>query len=176
MTNKNGVGVTVVSHDTESRMLVDGHEENGSYLRRVHYIGAGLTNVAQLVSVLDASSHCEQFIKYECTNSLLFFSIPSGDPPGWWMSRNGTKMTYWGGATPADAYKCACGVTSPNTCADTSRGCNCDKNDDTWRQDSGFLTEKSHLPVLQLQFGDTGSSHEKGYHTLGKLMCYGMTT
>ena len=33
-------------------------------------------------------------------------------------------MTYWGGATPADHNKCACGVTSPNSCADPSRGCN----------------------------------------------------
>ena len=55
-------------------------------------------------------------------------------------------MTYWGGAGPADYLKCACGVT--NTCADPKRGCNCDKNDKVWREDSGFLTEKSHLPVI----------------------------
>ena len=97
-----------------------------------------------------------------------------GSPDGWWVSRDGQAMTYWGGATPANSYKCGCGVTSPNSCADTARGCNCDKNDAVWREDSGLLTEKSDLPVTQLRFGDTGGSKEQGYHTLGKLKCYGI--
>ena len=83
-------------------------------------------------------------------------------------------MTYWGGATPAHHKKCACGVSSPKSCATRRFGCNCDKNDGTWREDSGLLTEKSHLPVTQLRFGDTGGSSEEGYHTLGKLKCYDM--
>lgn len=37
MTDKGGVGVTVVSHDSESRTLVDGFEAPGSYLRNVTY-------------------------------------------------------------------------------------------------------------------------------------------
>ena len=94
-----------------------------------------------------------------------------GNPYGWWVARDNVKMTYWGGATLADSYKCACGVN--NTCADSSSGCNCDKNDGVWREDSGLLTEKSDLPVLQLRFGDTGDAGESGYHTLGKLKCYG---
>ena len=60
-----------------------------------------------------------------------------------------------------------------NTCVDPSHACNCDKNDGVWREDSGLLTHKSDLPVSQLRFGDTDSSYEKGYHTLGKLKCYG---
>ena len=171
MTNKNRVGVTVISHDSETRMLVNGYEEDGSYLRKVHYSGVGLTSVPQLAGLLDVSAYCEQFVKYECYNTALLYM---GNPAGWWVSRDMAKMTYWGGATPADSYKCACGVTSPNTCADPTRGCNCDKNDNAWREDSGLLTEKSHLPVSQLRFGDSGSSEEKGYHTLGKLKCYGM--
>ena len=68
-------------------------------------------------------------------------------------------MTYWGGASPSDSNKCACGVT--NSCALCSKGCNCHKNDPVWREDCGLLTEKSpHLPVIQLRFGDTGSSGE----------------
>ena len=42
------------------------------------------------------------------------------------------------------------------------------------REDSGLLTEKSNLPVIQLRSGDTGASSEDGNHTLGKLKCYGM--
>ena len=37
-----------------------------------------------------------------------------------------------------------------------------------------FLTDKTKLPVKQLRFGETGNSHEDGYHTLVKLKCYGL--
>jgi hypothetical protein len=29
--------------------------------------------------------------------------------------------------------------------------------------------------VSELRFGDTGGSDEEGYHTLGKLLCWGWT-
>ena len=89
----------------------------------------------------------------------------------WWVSRDSSKMTYWGGALPGSG-KCACRMT--NSCADSSRGCNCDKNDYVWREDSGLLTDKTKLLVKQLRFGETGNSHEHGYHTLGKFKCYGI--
>ena len=64
-----------------------------------------------------------------------------------------------------------------NTCAGYKNYvCNCDKNDDKWREDSGVLTDKTSLPVIQLKFGDTrshGNRSEEGYHTLGKLKCFG---
>ena len=163
MTDKNGVGVTVISHDSESRTHVQGCESQGCYSRDIHYTGASLSQLASLTRV---SSHCEQFIKYECHGSLLF----RNDPHGWWVSRDSGKMTYWGGASGSS--KCACGMT--NSCADLRYGCNCDRNDNVWREDSGLLTDKSHLPVKQLRFGDTGHSAEQGYHTLGKLKCYGI--
>ena len=58
MTNKNGVGVTVISHDSESRTIVDGYEDKGSYSRDINYTGASLSQLAGLTSV---SLHCEQF-------------------------------------------------------------------------------------------------------------------
>ena len=161
----------VIGQDSENRISVNGYGPPGSYVRHVHYLGAGITSIEQIAVITDVSSHCEQFIKYECHDSALLYM---GSPIGWWVSRDMEAMTYWGGATPATSYKCTCGVTSPNSCADTARGCNCDKNDAVWREDSGFLTEKSHLPVTQLRFGDTDGSSEQGYHTLGKLTCYGM--
>ena len=169
MTDKNAVGVTVVGHDSEARTRVHGFESAGTYVRYVHYLRAGISSIPQLTGLLDFSTHCEQFIKYECYGSML---LRNGNPRGWWVSRDLIAMSYWGGATPADSYKCACGVTS--SCANPSYGCNCDKNDLVWREDSGLLTEKSDLPVLQLKFGDTGGSSEVGYHTLGKLKCYGI--
>ena len=162
-----GVGVTVVGHDSENRTHVIGFEEAGSYSRDVQYVGSSLS---QLKGLTEASKNCEQFIKYECMASKLV----RGNK-GWWVSRDGENMTYWGGATEG----CTCGMN--NSCANPQRSCNCDKNDYTWREDSGLLTDKFHLPVAQLRFGDTGDRHqinqeklEEGYHTLGKLKCYGM--
>ena len=68
MSDKNGVGVTVISHDSERRTLVQGCEPPGCYSRNVRYNGASLSQLASLTSV---SSHCEQFIKYECYNSAM---------------------------------------------------------------------------------------------------------
>ena len=60
-----------------------------------------------------------------------------------------------------------------NSCANPSKPCNCEKNDNVWREDSGLLTDKSSLPLKELRFGDTGVD-EKDYHTLGKFKCYGI--
>ena len=163
MTDKSGVGVTVISHDSESRTHVSGCDPSGCYSRDIHYTGASLSQLASLTRV---SSHCEQFIKYECYNSAIF----RWGGMAWWVSRDSTKMTYWGGASPGSS-KCACGMT--NSCADSSYGCNCDRNDDVWREDSGLLTDKTKLPVKQLRFGDVNTG-EEGYHTLGKLKCFGI--
>ena len=167
MTDKNGVGVTVISHDSENRTLVDGCDPAGCYSRDIHYTGASLSQLASLTYV---SSHCEQFIKYECFHSwLIFWTVYRF---GWWVSRDSKNMTYWGGASP-DSKECAC--RRDNSCVRRQR-CNCDQNDAQWREDSGLLTDKSTLPVRELRFGDADSfdgHDEKGYHTLGKFKCYG---
>ena len=162
MTDKSGVGVTVISHDSESRTHVSGCYPSGCYSRDIHYTGASLSQLARLTKV---SSRCDQFIKYECYESRFV-----GIGYAWWVSRDSAKMTYWGGASPGSG-KCACGMT--NSCADSSYGCNCDKNDQVWREDSGLLTDKTKLPVKQLRFGDVRRGDE-GYHTLGKLKCFGI--
>ena len=165
MTDKNGVGVTIISHDSEAKTLVNGREAEGSYSRDIQYEGA---NFPQLASLANVSLHCEQFIKYKCKGSQMFLKR---NYHAWWVSRDSVKETYWGGAEPGSG-KCACGMNS--TCVDTDLVCNCDKNDNRWREDSGLLTDKTHLPVKQLRFGDTGDRSEKGYHTLGKFKCYGI--
>ena len=164
MRDKTEAGVTVISHDSEMRTLVEGFEGQGSFQRNINYIGY---TKQQLVSLIKASTNCEQLIKYECHNSVLLHGN-NGDY-AWWMSRDGAKMNNWGGA-PAWSAKCACGVTK--SCASSDLPCNCDSNDNVWREDSGLLTDKSTLPVSQLRFGDTGGKGEKGYYTLGKFKCY----
>ncbi|XP_028393429.1 neurexin-4-like [Dendronephthya gigantea] len=168
MTSKNSVGVTEIGHDSESRTLVEEYEDAGSYERAIKY----QISMEQLVAIMNQSKNCEQFIKYECYNSKL----NDRRSYGWWVSRQGSKMNYWGGAA-VDSGKCACGMT--NRCAGGRKfKCNCDKNDKAWREDSGYLTDKNTLPVIELRFGDTGGrfgngERERGYHTLGKLRCWG---
>ena len=167
MTDKNGVGVTVISHDSEDRTLVDECDPAGCYTCDINYKGA---NVSQLANLAGVSEHCEQFIKYECRHSRMFKGNYA-----WWVSRDSATMTYWGGAKPGSG-KCACGMTK--SCAKPKSKpdlpCNCDANDNQWREDSGLLTDKTHLPVKQLRFGDTKGGNEEGYHTLGKFKCYGI--
>ena len=164
MNDKGGVGVTVISHDSESRTYVNkipGCGHPGCYRKDVIYAGATTAQLAELTRV---SQNCEQLIKYECTPGSAF--LVSGW--AWWVSRDGTKMNYWGGAT-GYSNMCACGVT--NSCS-SGNNCNCPPGGG-WSEDSGLLTDKSTLPVTQIRLGDLDHSHEQGYHTLGKLKCYG---
>jgi len=164
MGDKNGVGMTVISHDSESRTRVPSYEDKskGIYSHDVHYPGASLSQLASLTRV---SSHCEQLIKYECFRTMFEMGVNA-----WWLSRDSSKMTYWGGASPGSG-KCACGMT--NSCAG-GYGCNCDSTDLIWHEDSGLLTDKTHLPVTQLRFEARGVIAKEGHHTLGKLKCYGI--
>ena len=76
MSDKGGVGVTVISHDSESRTHV------------VHIPGCGVTpgcycchrkdvsytgvSIAQLAAPTRVSQTCEQFIKFECKTDVAF--------------------------------------------------------------------------------------------------------
>ena len=167
MSDKGGVGVTVISHDSESRTYVAnipgcGNTNPGCYSKSVTYTGI---STAQLAALTRIARVCEQFIKFECNNDVAF--VANG--MAWWVSRDGRKMNYWGGAG-GSANMCACGVT--NSCSN-GRKCNCDDSSGGWREDSGLLTDKSALPVSQIRLADIDGSNEEGYHTLGKLKCYG---
>ena len=164
MIDKGGVGVTIISHDSESRTHVGPNECGGPgcYSKDVRYTGV---STAQLAALTRVSQNCEQFIKFECNNDAG--SIADGH--AWWVSRDGTRMNYWGGATGHDKM-CACGVI--NSCY-KGKKCNCGNWGSGWRQDSGLWTDKSALPATQIRLGDLDNSREEGYHTLGKLKCYG---
>ena len=165
MSDKGGVGVTVISHDSESRTHVGnipGCGGAGCYRKDVTYTGV---STGQLAALTRVSQNCEQFIKFECNNDIAFIESSYA----WWVSRDGTRMNYWGGATGYNNM-CACGVT--NSCSNGKK-CNCDNHGNGWRADSGLLTDKPALPVTQIRLGDLNGSNEEGYHTLGKLKCYG---
>ena len=168
MTDKGGVGVTVISHDSERRTYVANipgceYYNPGCYRKDVTY---SRVNIAQLAALTRFSQNCEQFIKFECHNDVAFVQ----ESVAWWVSRDGRKMNYWGGAG-GSANMCACGVK--NSCS-SGKKCNCYGGGSGWREDSGLLTDKSSLPVSQIRLTDLNDQGEEGYHTLGKLKCYGL--
>ncbi|XP_078370750.1 contactin-associated protein-like 2 isoform X1 [Oculina patagonica] len=73
-----GVGVTVISHDSESRSAVVGYNNIGSYRRVINYAAS----IDQLSRLADISVECEQFLGYECLHSRL-------RSYAWWVSRDG---------------------------------------------------------------------------------------
>ena len=80
-------------------------------------LGSG---TAQLAALTRVSQNYEQFIKFECNNAIVFIE----GSYAWWVSRDGIRMNYWGGATGYDKM-CACGVT--NSCSGGKK-CNCDNS------------------------------------------------
>ncbi|XP_078703537.1 uncharacterized protein LOC144928731 [Branchiostoma floridae x Branchiostoma belcheri] len=150
--------VTLLGHNSETRTYVHEFENPGSYSKDVVY----WNSMEQVRALVDRSSHCKQYIKYECYKSVIWES--TSRPYAWWVTWDGRQADYWGGAQRW-SHKCECGRW--RRCS----RCNCDYNDGRWRADSGYLSYKTDLPVTQLRFGDTSGS-EKGYHTLGKLKCY----
>ena len=168
MSDKGGVGVTVISHDSDRRTYVANIpgcevDKPGCYSKDVTYSGV---STAQLAALTRISQNCEQFIKFECNNGVGF--VP--ELVAWWTSRDGKKMNYWGGAGGSSNI-CACGVT--NSCS-SGKKCNCYNGGSGWREDSGLLTDKSALPVSQIRLSDLNDPSEERYHTLGKLKCYGL--
>ena len=162
MTTKDEIGVTEIGHDSEHQIEVTGNGGGKSYYgRNIAYD----INMTDIVSIINASKYCEQFIKYECQYSWI---LRNGY--GWWVSRQGKRMNYWGGAA-VNSGKCACGMTK--TCRHGLSTCNCDSDSMEPSEDSGYLSDKNTLPVTQLRFGDTDRSFERGFHTLGKLRCWG---
>ena len=158
MSSKNGVGVTVISHDSEGRTRVAGIEAKGGYKRLINY---EISN-DYIKAIVKSSNKCEQYTKYECKGSVIAGGY------AWWVSAGGRRMTNWGGVDHT-RKGCACSLT--NSCAG-GNVCNCDKNDSVWREDYGLLQEKEFLPISEVRFGDTGDKGEEGYYTIGKLKCY----
>ncbi len=78
-------------------------------------------------------------------------------PYGYWTSINNQRMNYWGGASEG-SQRCACSLSSSQECVSPNVRCNCDVGDETRElTDSGFITQKEHLPIIKVNFGDTGT-------------------
>ncbi|XP_780522.4 uncharacterized protein LOC575010 [Strongylocentrotus purpuratus] len=159
MTTDASTGITTFEHQEAYRSLVTGAETARSFIRSIRY---GDKSADQVAMGADISAECSQFIKYECHGSYMTGYTS-------WYDRDGNLKNYWGGAT-VDGGQCACG--SSGSCTN-GHHCNCNTNDNNWREDSGYLTDKTTLPVTEMRFGDTGDASESGYYTLEPLYCKG---
>ncbi|XP_078394856.1 uncharacterized protein LOC144678793 isoform X4 [Cetorhinus maximus] len=163
MVSDSATGITVIGHDSEDRIRVPPCEDAGCYSRTINYNQASLD---QLKALTETSKYCEQYVSLECRH-IRFLK----QHWGWWVSRDGSKINSWGGAS-TDSGKCACGENG--NCALGLSTCNCDANDDVWRQDKGYLTDKTILPAQEVRFGDTRDVPvEMAFHKIGPLRCYG---
>ncbi|OAF69345.1 Cell recognition molecule Caspr5 [Intoshia linei] len=165
--------ITEISHDSTHRLLIDGYQHPGSYIRNINYNNA---NEKHFDMITDRASKCEQFISYQCHNTRLLTTTGSHDKTkltwGWWVGRYGKQLRYWGGGIEGLSM-CQCGLI--DECPSPNAPCTCDSGDsEEDLHDSGFLNYKEDLPVMQLRFGDSGDlkDHKYAFHKLGKLRCY----
>ena len=145
------LNVTEIGHYHEAEGYVSSGYQlpNSMYSQTINYI----VPLPQVAAVIDRSHACKQRIEYTCFNSRLL-NYPNS-PYGWWVGRTNQTMDYWGGSETGTG-KCACGLDM--TCANSNLFCNCDSRLEKELRDSGYLTRKEYLPVLRVEFGDTGNS------------------
>nr|XP_022300417.1 uncharacterized protein LOC111108674 [Crassostrea virginica] len=150
---------TVFKHDFSPREHV-GFSIGGWYadVKPQYYV-----TMENIESALSLTAGCQQFIKYECNTSKLNLEPTYSK----WESRDSVKQYYWGDADLQSGY-CACGLSG--TCANPAKKCNCLINDDTLREDSGYLTDSSVLPVTRVVIR-MSSKASTGYLTIGPMTC-----
>ena len=128
-----------------------GYEGAGEFQMEINYN----VTLEEAFAIIDTSESCKQFISWKCKAALIH--NPNSEVEGMittgWMNRTRQLADYFGGGSPGSG-NCACGMT--HSCVDPTVPCNCDMNDDVWREDSGYLTYKDDLPVLVFVAGDTG--------------------
>ncbi|XP_074544491.1 contactin-associated protein-like 2 [Halichoeres trimaculatus] len=137
-------------------------------MRAVMQITYNVTD-EQVLSVTSSAGYCEQYVAYACRMSRLL-NTPEGAPFTWWVGRANERHFYWGGSGPG-IQKCSCGIE--HNCTDPKYFCNCDADLRSWKEDSGLLVYKNHLPVRQVSVGDTGRAGSEAKLTVGPLRCQG---
>uniref|UniRef100_A0A8C6SQ76 Contactin associated protein 2 n=1 Tax=Neogobius melanostomus TaxID=47308 RepID=A0A8C6SQ76_9GOBI len=159
---------TTVMNNLPPRTLVTGSSREKRTVLQVNY-SASIDQVSATITT--SAEYCEQHIAYSCRTSRLL-NTPDGTPYTWWVGRGSEKHFYWGGSGPG-IQKCACGID--RNCTDPKYDCNCDADHKVWREDSGLLVYKDHLPVSQVAVGDTNRPGSEAKLTVGPLRCQGDT-
>ena len=176
MTNVDGPS-TVIFHAHDRKPIIAAQNmykvDDKSYRHEISYENPNEKNIGDLIAT---STHCRQYLEYNCYNSVLFdspnpFNLESGRGARW-VSRDGKTQDYWSGASRG-SMKCACGMNG--TCVESFKMCNCDTVNNAWHVDGGYLTDSRSLPVKTLTFSVDGTSVRSTY-VLGSLECYGSET
>ena len=143
------LNMTEIGHYNELEGFVSSGYQlpNALYSQKIMYRAP----LPQVFALIDRSHVCKQYIEYRCFNSRLL-NYPN-TPMGWWVGRTNQTMNYWGGSEVGTG-KCACGLDM--SCVNPNLFCNCDSQATTELKDAGYLTRKEFLPVLRMEFGDTG--------------------
>ena len=105
------------------------------------------------------------YFQYSCYKAPLY---SNGRVTGWWTDIDESPQTFWAGEVGAE-HTCDCGLRG--TCVRTDDVCNCDSNNPTWLEDSGYITKKSSLPILGISFRRTVNS--QATYSIGNLECFG---
>ncbi|XP_041847532.1 contactin-associated protein-like 2b [Melanotaenia boesemani] len=156
---------TTLRNNLSPQTSVSGADQDGKAALHITY---NLTD-EQIQSVTSRAENCEQYVAYACRVSRLLNS-PDGVPFTWWVGRANERHSYWGGSGPG-IQKCACGID--HNCTDPKRFCNCDADLRSWKEDSGLLVYKDHLPVTQVVVGDVNRAGSEAKLTVGPLRCQG---
>ncbi|XP_029935462.1 contactin-associated protein-like 2a [Myripristis murdjan] len=158
---------TTVMNNLPVQTAVTGSSRERRTVLQVNYSAS----MDQVTAITTSAEHCEQHISYSCHMSRLL-NTPEGTIYTWWVGRGSEKHFYWGGSGPG-IQKCACGID--RNCTDPKYDCNCDADHKQWREDSGLLVYKDHLPVSQVAVGDTNRPGSEAKLTVGPLRCQGDT-
>ncbi|KAL1006600.1 hypothetical protein UPYG_G00074300 [Umbra pygmaea] len=156
---------TTVVNNLPAQTAVTGSSRERRTVLQLNYSAS----MEQITAITTSAEHCQQHVSYACRMSRLL-NTPEGTPYTWWVGRNSEKHFYWGGSGPG-IQKCSCGID--RNCTDPKYHCNCDADHKQWREDSGLLVYKDHLPVSQVAVGDTNRQGSEAKLTIGPLRCQG---
>ncbi|XP_072544922.1 contactin-associated protein-like 2a [Salminus brasiliensis] len=156
---------TTVVNNLPAQTSVTGSSRERRTVLQLNYSAT----MEQISAITSSAEHCEQHVAYSCRMSRLL-NTPDGTPYTWWVGRGNEKHFYWGGSAPG-IQKCFCGIE--RNCTDPKYHCNCDADQKQWREDSGLLVYKDHLPVSQVAVGDTNRPGSEAKLTVGPLRCQG---
>lgn len=156
---------TILTNNVAAQTPVPKPDQDGKSVFNINY------NVSdeQVLSVTNSADYCEQYVAYACRMSRLL-NTPDGVPFTYWVGRSNERHSYWGGSGPG-IQKCSCGIE--HNCSSPAHYCNCDADNRAWKEDSGLLMYKEHLPVSEVTVGDTGRSGSEAKLTVGPLRCRG---
>ncbi|XP_072036318.1 uncharacterized protein [Amphiura filiformis] len=167
--NMSDTGESIIHHDSESRGRVKGYKDKGDFVLTPNYLASSVEQMYRLIGV---SEHCQQYIQYDCSKSKMWKGTSTDKAEAWWSTKDGGMMLNWGGVDTGK-YGCSCYMNTE--CFNTGKVCNCDDDNIQWMTDGGQLDDKDSLPVYKVYHAHTENDERAGWHTLGPLLCSGMT-